>query len=338
MTYFLPEVYVSRKIIEPSNEIMVRFVLRKRILQTRMRSHLEGLDVWLLVGPFVYFPTLCVRRAKALARLRRCGGSPEPSLVAYVIKTIISWAGSIQICKDRFSLSIESQTDVAFHNKCCQIQYETSHSYLKQPDNLHLQNYYLYKNSDEPLRRLQTKKNIFFYEWFCSMRHCPRLNKSCKIVFIFKNFWRVIDLWNKEGFCFKWCHSDDAQEKICNDVAYLGRFRQCQDDNLFTQTYIKQKSVWKAIATIVMIRILSVAIVVVLGLQRAQGAATTTPVGKVINVYKYSLSEKRFRGSPIFEPPHDKTNKVACAPSEDSDQPGHPPSLIRVFVVRSMDS
>ena len=30
----------------------------------------------------------------------------------------------------------------------------------------------------------------------------------------------------------------------------------------------------------------------------------------------------------IFEPPHDKTNKMACAPSEDTDQPGHPPSLI----------
>ena len=27
------------------------------------------------------------------------------------------------------------------------------------------------------------------------------------------------------------------------------------------------------------------------------------------------------------EPPHDKTN-LACAPSEDSDQPGHSPSLI----------
>ena len=27
-----------------------------------------------------------------------------------------------------------------------------------------------------------------------------------------------------------------------------------------------------------------------------------------------------------------------CAPSEDSDQPGHPPSLIRVFAVRSMCS
>ena len=36
----------------------------------------------------------------------------------------------------------------------------------------------------------------------------------------------------------------------------------------------------------------------------------------------------------IFEPAHDKTNKMTCAPSEDSNQPGHPPSLIRVFVVR----
>ena len=33
----------------------------------------------------------------------------------------------------------------------------------------------------------------------------------------------------------------------------------------------------------------------------------------------------------LFEPPHDKTNKVWCMPSRDSDQPGNPPSLIRVF-------
>ena len=26
-----------------------------------------------------------------------------------------------------------------------------------------------------------------------------------------------------------------------------------------------------------------------------------------------------------YEPPHDKTNKMTGAPSEDSDQPGHPP-------------
>ena len=35
-----------------------------------------------------------------------------------------------------------------------------------------------------------------------------------------------------------------------------------------------------------------------------------------------------------FEPSHDKTNKMACATSEDSDQPRPPPSLIGVFVVR----
>ena len=36
----------------------------------------------------------------------------------------------------------------------------------------------------------------------------------------------------------------------------------------------------------------------------------------------------------IYEPPHVKTNKIECAPSEDSDQPGHLPSLTRVFAVR----
>ena len=40
--------------------------------------------------------------------------------------------------------------------------------------------------------------------------------------------------------------------------------------------------------------------------------------------YEYLLPFKN-------EPPCDKTNNVACAPSEDSDQPWHPPSLIRVF-------
>ena len=92
---------------EPAHKIMVLFVLRKLILQTRMPV---GLDVWcvvgpwsynrdgsyltFMVGPFVYFHTSCVRTANALARLRGCAGSPEPSLVAYVISTIISGAGS----------------------------------------------------------------------------------------------------------------------------------------------------------------------------------------------------------------------------------------------------
>ena len=42
----------------------------------------------------------------------------------------------------------------------------------------------------------------------------------------------------------------------------------------------------------------------------------------------------RSRYWTITEPPHDKTNEMARAPSESSGQPGHPPSLIRVFAVR----
>ena len=73
---------------------MVLFVLRKLVLQTHMYSHLVGLDVWFLVEPFIYFHTSCVRTAKALARLLKCADLPQPSLVTYVISTIISWAGS----------------------------------------------------------------------------------------------------------------------------------------------------------------------------------------------------------------------------------------------------
>ena len=31
----------------------------------------------------------------------------------------------------------------------------------------------------------------------------------------------------------------------------------------------------------------------------------------------------------LFELQHDKTNEMTCVPSKDSDQPGHPPSLIK---------
>ena len=39
-------------------------------------------------------------------------------------------------------------------------------------------------------------------------------------------------------------------------------------------------------------------------------------------------SERSHNNLKENEPPHDKTNNVACAPSKDSDQPGHAPSLI----------
>ena len=66
---------------------MALFVFRKFILQTRMRSHLAGLDVWLLVGPFDYFNTSCMRTAKALARLRR-----------------IAWAFAGRLCNKYYNL------------------------------------------------------------------------------------------------------------------------------------------------------------------------------------------------------------------------------------------
>ena len=74
---------------EPTHEIMALFVLRKLILQTRMRCHPVWLDVWFLVGPFVY----CANSEGSgeTSRMRRL---PEPSLFAYAITTIISWAGS----------------------------------------------------------------------------------------------------------------------------------------------------------------------------------------------------------------------------------------------------
>ena len=86
--------HIPRNKNEPAHEIMALF-LHKLILQIRMRSHPVELDVWFLVGPFVYFHTSRVRTAKALAKLRECTGSPQPSLVDYLVSTIISWVGSM---------------------------------------------------------------------------------------------------------------------------------------------------------------------------------------------------------------------------------------------------
>ena len=47
---------------------------------------------------------------------------------------------------------------------------------------------------------------------------------------------------------------------------------------------------------------------------------------------------RSFRISTVIELPHEKAKKMIFAPSEDSDQPGRLPSLIRVFSVHSMSS
>ena len=108
---------------EPAHEILALFILHKLILQTRMRSHPVGLEVSFMVGPFVYFHTSCERTVKALARLHGCTGSPEPSLVAYVISTIILWDGLFVkfIMQNFLSLRLQSFPyffQRHFHN-CC---------------------------------------------------------------------------------------------------------------------------------------------------------------------------------------------------------------------------
>ena len=52
-------------------------------------------------------------------------------------------------------------------------------------------------------------------------------------------------------------------------------------------------------------------------------------------IYLYLKSWKLQYSLRPFEPKHDKISKMICAPSEDSDQTGHPSSLTRVFAVRS---
>ena len=88
----LGSLWYTAKPFEPSHEIMVLFIPRNLILQTCVRSHPMELDVWFLVGPFIYFHTLCVRTAKAVARLHGCAGSPEPWLRR------LTWALAGRLC------------------------------------------------------------------------------------------------------------------------------------------------------------------------------------------------------------------------------------------------
>ena len=114
---------------EPSQEIMAFFVLRKLILQMRMHSHPVEVDVWFLMGPFVDFHTSCVRTVKALARLRRCTGSPETSLIAYVISTIISRSSLIWVCTVCPDLSVRKLRNIVVLAQACLSYYVGSLRY-----------------------------------------------------------------------------------------------------------------------------------------------------------------------------------------------------------------
>ena len=65
-----------------------------------------------------------------------------------------------------------------------------------------------------------------------------------------------------------------------------------------------------------------------------EGTKTIWGTGKVGN-NDFDFGQQ---GIKAIEPEQDKTNKKIRAHGEDADQPGHPPSLIRVFAVRSVGS
>ena len=60
----------------------------------------------------------------------------------------------------------------------------------------------------------------------------------------------------------------------------------------------------------------------------------------LLYVVHCSIDSKLTNNSQQTEhkPPRNKTNKMARALGEDSDKPGYPPGLIRVFALRSVGS
>ena len=52
-----------------------------------------------------------------------------------------------------------------------------------------------------------------------------------------------------------------------------------------------------------------------------------------LGLHCLSKTKDHYSNLLINEPSHDQTNKITCTLSEDSDQPGHPLCLIRVFAV-----
>ena len=57
---------------------------------------------------------------------------------------------------------------------------------------------------------------------------------------------------------------------------------------------------------------------------RRQITRSICRIGLVVGIGLHVVST--LVASPTYEPQHYKTNKMTCAPSEDLDQPGHPPS------------
>ena len=114
---------------------MALSILRNLILQTHMRRHTVGLDVWFSVGPFAYFHISCVRPAKT-ARMRT-----------------LAWAFTVRLC-DKYH-------NLVSWRKCGQTS--------RRPESCLLQSYpsqYLQAQCYNQSETIQSKKRILFS--FCA--------------------------------------------------------------------------------------------------------------------------------------------------------------------------
>ena len=95
-----------------ADEILALSVLpnyHKLILQTRMGSHPVGLEVWILVGPFVYFMNANSEGSGRTARMRRLAWAFAGGLCDKYHK-LMSWLFSLFISlSSKFPVKVKQQ-------------------------------------------------------------------------------------------------------------------------------------------------------------------------------------------------------------------------------------
>ena len=129
------------------------------------------------------------------------------------------------------------------------------------------------------------------------------------------------------GICPVW-----SESSLCAQWAAKGPVFLHADSQDSDQTGRMPRLIWVFVGCTVILLVLSCRGTIM--------SHVKVPYSSAVNVYTATQQSQIWgflyeaSSISIYEPPHDKTIKVACAPSEDSDQPGHPPSLIRVFTVR----
>ena len=133
--------------------------------------------------------------------------------------------------------------------------------------------------------------------------------------------------------------SDDSGQPahhfwIANEVKFLN-----EDNEGSDQTARMRRLIWDFVGrTYQKVRFLTLKLVLLPSIEDKVGHLK--PKG-VLKAYNNTIDQVQsvlgpgilYSSTNKNEPANDKTYKMACAPSEDSDQPGHPPSLIWVFAV-----